>query len=231
MKKEEEYIRIQKEYKGELWIAVETQLLIAEGFEKIELYTYKSLHSNIVYRFVLNGGRGDEYVTRIEVLSEDGVEYSFDKTCIPTCTHEDSPKIKRGMNNSLFELQCDFSSSVLNDYWDCSIKQTSLYKCNKERIDKIISAFRCTGFDFSRKVNAQDALKVGDAFCVIEFQKRTNNARLYKTIQSDKGDTYYVYKAKEGEESVCIFSGLFVKFTLGEDLFCALKISDKYKIY
>ena len=74
-------------------------------------------------------------------------------------------------------------------------------------------------------------MKIGETYCVVEFQKRTNNSRLYKTVQAETGSVFYVYKAKEDETGMCLFSGLFVKYTLGENLFHALKVSDKYKIY
>lgn len=231
MEQNEEYINVQKDYKGENWIIVEPQLLNVEKFVKIGSHVYKSPHTNKTYNFVLSGRGEDEYVTRIEIVSEDGIECSFDKTCISTPIYDDSLEKKRIKFNTKFCFDCECYAAVLNDYWDSFQKQNRHYRKNKERIDGIVSAFKSTGFDFNRKVDIEDALKIGETYCVVEFHKRTNNSRLYKTVQAETGSVFYIYKAKEDETGMCLFSGLFVKYTLSENLFYALKVSDKYKIY
>lgn len=231
MEQSEEYINVQKDYKGENWIIVEPQLLNVEKFVKIGSHVYRSPHTNKTYNFVLNGRGEDEYVTRIEIVSEDGIECSFDKTCISTPIYDDKVERERIKLYHEIEIDCCMCASIINDYWVYSQRQNHHYRKNKENIDKVISAYKSIGFDFTREIDISDALMIGNTFCVIEFKKRTNNSRLYKTIQSESGNKFYIYKAKEREGSECIFSGIFIKCTLGEDLFRALKVSDKYKIY
>lgn len=234
MENNEEYIAISKHFKGELWSSVKESLTKDGLLVEVNSDTYKSNMTGSIYKFVISGRGKDKYVTRIEAICDGDVVNSFQKTCEPKEDDVDDKndnRTRKEIRESMdFELGISSCVLTLNDYWKSYTNQNNYYRKNKEKVDKMIQAYKSTGFDFSRNVTEDDALKVGEYYCVIEFDKRTNNKRLYKTIETG-GKVFYFYKAKADDAPSCIFSGLFVKCMMGEDVFESLKCCHKYKIY
>lgn len=232
MEKNEEYIAISKHFKGELWSSVKDALLNDGFFTEISFDIYKSNVSGSIYKFVISGRGKDKYVTRIENICDGEIVNSFQKTCEPN-KEEDVEKAneKECEKALLFELELSSCASILNDYWKSYKSQNKYYRKDKDRIDRVLEAYKSVGFDFSRNISEEDALKVGEFYCVIEFNKRTNNKRLYRTMETNDGRIFYFYKAKDDDAPSCIFSGLFIKCMIGVDIFESLKCCHRYKIY